>query len=141
MLTAVLFVLVLFLLDYAVRSAGGLETFKRVILALAALPLVKDAVARLARNIMSRIVPAQQMPMMDYLEEIPDNARTVVVMPVIVSGMEQALDYAERLLRHYLVNRQPNLYFALLADYADAPSSRMPEDEEIRSALVSKSSS
>lgn len=138
MLTAVLFVLVLFLLDYAVRSAGGLETFKRVILALAALPLVKDAVARLARNIMSRIVPAQQMPMMDYLEEIPDNARTVVVMPVIVSGMEQALDYAERLLRHYLVNRQPNLYFALLADYADAPSSRMPEDEEIRSALVSK---
>ena len=77
-------------------------------------------------------------PLMDYSEEIPDSARTFLVMPVIISTKEQGLEYVERLHKHYLANRQPNLYFALLADYADAQGKEMPSDKEIRDTLVSR---
>ena len=65
-----------------------------------------------------------KIPYMNYSEYIPDKARTFVVMPVIVSSKEQCVEFCNRMHKHYLANRQPNLYFALLADFADADAKR-----------------
>lgn len=109
-----------------------------MIILIAALPLLIGISLELTNHIFTRAIHAKRIPALDYLKEIPESARTFIVMPVIVSSKEQGLEYMERLQKHYLANRQPNLYFALLADYADAPEERMPSDSEIEGALTSK---
>ena len=83
-------------------------------------------------------MPAKNLPGMDYTKGIPDHARTLVVMPVIISSKEQGLEFISRLEKQYLANRQNNLYFALLADYADAPEKNMPDDPELKQALIAR---
>ncbi|NLU32128.1 MAG: hypothetical protein GXX04_05860 [Clostridiaceae bacterium] len=126
-------------IPYILGLAGyGGEPYRSVLLILVSLPIMIHAARTTADAIITRLIPPQDLPLMDYSEEIPDSARTFLVMPVIISGREQALEYAERLHKHYLANRQHNLYFALLADYADAKGKELPTDREIREALVSR---
>ena len=109
-----------------------------IVFALILFPLLSGIALEIANSLVTRFVPVQKMPSMDYLNFIPDSARTFVVMPVILSRKEQGLDYLDRLQKYYLANRQNNLYFALLVDYADAPERCMPEDEELEKALTDR---
>lgn len=127
-----------FLIPCALILSGHGEPYKSVLLAVASLPILIHASRTIADAAVTRLIPPQKLPLMDYSEEIPDNARTFLVMPVIISTREQGLEYAERLHKHYLANRQHNLYFALLADYADAQGKEMPTDGEIKDALISR---
>ena len=114
------------------------STRDNVLLLAVAIPMLIGISLDITKNILTRIISVQRMPSMDYLKEIPDGARTFVVMPVIISTKEQGLEYLDRLLKYYLANRQPNLYFALLADYTDASKECLPEDDVIKDALVSR---
>lgn len=67
----------------------------------------------------------------DFSDELPDDARTMVVMPVIWSSVEEVDDVMDRLLVHYLSNRQKHIHFAVLADFTDAPSEMMAGDDEV----------
>ncbi|NRD79988.1 carbohydrate-binding protein [Bacillus sp. BRMEA1] len=67
----------------------------------------------------------------DFSKELPEDARTIVVMPVIWSSAEEVDDVVNRLLVHYLANRQKNIHFGILADFSDASSETLPNDEEI----------
>jgi len=138
-LNAIILAALILVIPLVLWLAGyGNKTLRSVILILVSLPIAIQAAKATADAIVARLIPPQALPLMDYSDEIPDSARTFLVMPVIVSSREQALDYVERLHKHYLANRQPNLYFALLADYADAQGKEVPSDREIRDALVSR---
>jgi len=108
------------------------------LMVLAALPLVAGIAVKVANSFFTRGVRARSLPAMDYKEGIPDEARTLVIMPVIISAKAQGLEYLNRLHKHYLANRQANLHFALLADYADADQRETPGDQEIREALIAR---
>lgn len=130
------FILYLFLgcfIKGSVISAGiyGILAFLFV-----SLVLVIGIATELTNNIFTRLVPVRQLPALDFLEGVPEEARTFVVMPVIVSSVEQALEYIQRLERHYLANRQSNLFFALLIDFNDSKTLRMDVDGEIEEVLV-----
>jgi len=114
------------------------QTWAAVIMIIFALPLLMGISQEIVNNIFTRGVQTKRIPALDYLEGIPDSARTFVVMPVIVSSREQALDYMERLHKLYLANRQENLYYALLADYMDAPAEKMETDGIIEEALIGR---
>ena len=73
----------------------------------------------------------------DFSEGIPEEATTMVVIPVIWSTVEEVQEMAERLELHYLANRDPNLRFALLGDFKDAEAQNMPEDAAIIQAAKS----
>lgn len=72
----------------------------------------------------------------DYASGIPDDAATMVVMPVIWSSPAQVRESAERLELHYLANRDPNIHFALLGDYADADEETKDEDRAIADEAI-----
>lgn len=112
------------------------EPWRCIIMLIISAPLVFTASRRISDSIMKELLPIQRLPLMDYSEEIPDSARTFLVMPVILSSEEQGLAYIERLHKHYLTNKQRNLYFALLVDFADAQSMEIPSDNQIRDALI-----
>ncbi len=126
--------LLLFFLVHRLRSRNNVlfAVFFLIILAPVLFSIAQD----LANLLITRFVPVQKMPALDYLKEIPDHARTFVIMPVILSSKEQGIEYVERLHKYYLANRQNNLYFALLVDYSDAKERTLPEDEVIREALT-----
>ncbi|MUT64825.1 glucoamylase family protein [Paenibacillus sp. NEAU-GSW1] len=67
----------------------------------------------------------------DFSKGIPEDAATMVVIPVIWSRKEDVTATAQRLELHYLANRDPKLRFAILSDFRDADQERLLEDEAI----------
>lgn len=67
----------------------------------------------------------------DFSEKLPEDAKTMVVMPIIWSSIAEVDDVIDRLHVHYLANRQENIYFGILADFADAETEILPDDQKI----------
>jgi hypothetical protein len=68
---------------------------------------------------------------MDLSEGIPPEHSTMVVIPTMVTSVESVERLIEGIEIRYLANRDPQLYFALLTDFRDAPQEKMPEDEPL----------
>ncbi|HEY8733136.1 MAG TPA: glucoamylase family protein, partial [Puia sp.] len=60
------------------------------------------------------------LPRMNFSEGIPENFRTLVVIPSIFNNQEELTDLVENLEVRFLANRGPNIHFALLTDFKDA---------------------
>jgi len=73
-------------------------------------------------------IKPKQLPRMDFSSGIPDNARTLVVVPTIIGNIAQAKTLAEELEVRFLANKDPNLLFGLLTDLKDAKEKVLPED-------------
>lgn len=128
-----------FLIGYMMKEAGGIDSlYKFLIILVIALPLLMGIALELTNHIFTRRLPVKKIPSLDYLKEIPDSARTFVVMPVIVNSKEQCIQYLERLERHYLANKQSNLYFALLVDFEDSAELNMPKDKILENTLINR---
>ena len=63
--------------------------------------------------------------------EIPPEARTIVVVPVILPDEATVATLIDKLEIAYLANRDDHLHFALLGSFADANSEKLPNDESI----------
>jgi cyclic beta-1,2-glucan synthetase len=90
---------------------------------LAAILLIPASQAALAfmNPLVNHLLSPRRLPRLDFSQGIPDDSRTFVVVPTLLlsrTGVERLL---ERLEIHYLANRDPNLSFALLTDFADSP--------------------
>ena len=128
-----------FFVSFMMKIFGGVnELYKYGMVLVVALPLLLGIALEITNHIFTRRLPVKKIPSLDFLKEIPDSARTFVVMPVLVSSKEQCIEYLGRLQKHYLANRQSNLYFALLADFEDSPDLCMPKDEILRNTLVNQ---
>ncbi len=68
------------------------------------------------------------LPKMDYTHGIPDDARTLVVIPTLIATPADVDELVEGLEVRFLANRDNNLYFALLSDFLDATEETQPED-------------
>ena len=55
----------------------------------------------------------------------------MVVVPTLLSRPQEIDDLLEALAIRYLVNRDPNLFFALLTDFPDAPERILPDDDAL----------
>lgn len=64
---------------------------------------------------------------------IPDDGKTMVVIPTLLTSYSVVEELLESIHIHYLGNQDQNLYFALLTDFTDAPSLEMPTDKSILS--------
>ncbi|MBV8780094.1 MAG: cyclic beta 1-2 glucan synthetase, partial [Phycisphaerae bacterium] len=81
--------------------------------------------------ISTMIVQPRPLPRLDFRKGIPDRDRTVVVIPTMLTSPAGVEDLLAGLELRYLANRDPNLHFALLTDFKDAPSETMPEDADM----------
>src|SRR5881398_1215298 len=84
-----------------------------------------------ANYFVTSLLPPQVLPKMSFEKEgIPDDCRTLVVVPMLLTTPGAIQNQLSRLEVHYLGNTDPNLRFSLLTDFSDAPRQSMPEDEE-----------
>ncbi len=71
------------------------------------------------------------LPKMFFKESgIPDDCRTLVVVPTVLTAPQAIANELTRLEIRFLGNTNSNLCFSLLTDFADAPQQGMPEDAE-----------
>ncbi|HRH61210.1 MAG TPA: cyclic beta 1-2 glucan synthetase, partial [Chitinophagaceae bacterium] len=84
------------------------------------------------------LVQPKQLPRMDYSSGIPNDQRTLVAIPAMLTDLEQTEKLVEELEVRFLANRDPNLLFALLTDFKDADEESLPEDEGLVAFAVKK---
>jgi cellobiose phosphorylase len=84
------------------------------------------------------LVLPRPLPKMNFVSGVPAEARTLVTVPTLLSGKHQCDKLARDLEVRYLANRDPNIFFALLTDFTDAPLEHMPEDELLLSRIKSR---
>ncbi len=85
----------------------------------------------LVNLIVTLIVPPGALPRLDYSQGIPSIHRTMVVVPTLLNSMQEIDELIEALEIRYLGNRDPNLFFALLTDFRDAPEFALPDDDAL----------
>jgi cyclic beta-1,2-glucan synthetase len=107
-------------------TAGGLLLLGL----LAAVPASDLAIALINRAVMGLLGP-RRLPRMELRHGIPEDLRTIVVMPTLLTTPGEVTEYVERLEVHYLANPDGDLRFALLSDWLDAPCETLPGDDDL----------
>lgn len=82
------------------------------------------------------LIPPRVLPQIDTTLAIPANAQTFVVIPTLLTSESVVAELLEKLEVYSLANQDDSIYFALLGDFADAPSEELAGDEAILSAAV-----
>ncbi|MBP2647910.1 MAG: glycosyltransferase 36, partial [Gemmatimonadetes bacterium] len=115
------------------RQAGGDRWWQGVVALLLLLPASELAIAVVQRTL-AHLSPPRRLPRIEFLGGVPAQHRTMVVIPTLltsVAGVEALLEHLEVLA---LGNSDPNIHFAILSDFADAPAAVMPDDDGILAA-------
>jgi len=107
---------------------GGPGWWLPAVVVLLLLP-AGDLAVGLVNNLVTLLLPPRVLAKLDFKDGIPPDCTTFVVMPTMLVRPDSAAALLERLEIHYLANPDPQLRFALLTDFADAPREMMPEDE------------
>jgi len=108
-----------------------------VVVALAVLP-ASQAALTLVNWLATRTVAPQRPPRLDLDAGIPLHLRTAVAVPTLLRTPADADALAEGLEVRYLANRDEQLAFVLLTDFADAPTADLAGDQALleRAAAV-----
>src|SRR5688572_10128980 len=122
-------ILFTFMLLLYAASAGG--TISQIILTgvLTVLPASSVAIGIVNWLIMS-IIPPRTLPKLDFQKGVPPEYRTIVVIPALLGTEADAAFLTRQIEHHFLANSDPNLFFALITDFADAPEKNMPNDTQ-----------
>jgi cyclic beta-1,2-glucan synthetase len=112
---------------YAQLSAFGVVWLAAMLSVIAYSELGVALVNRLATH----LVRPGPLPRLDFSKGIPDDARTLVVVPTMLGNVQAVQILAEALEVRYLANRDRNLQFALLTDFLDADCAELPTDSAI----------
>jgi cyclic beta-1,2-glucan synthetase len=123
------------LVTYAALGGAQITGFVVLLAVVVLLPASEVAVG-LTNTLVSYLVKPRVLPKLHFKEGIPPDCATFVVMPTLLVQPGSAAALLERLELHYLSNPDPQLRFALLTDFADAPAEHMPEDESYLRAAV-----
>jgi cyclic beta-1,2-glucan synthetase len=99
-------------------------------LLLLALPASEFAVTAV-HWIVERVNRPIRLLRYDFSKGVPEEAETIVVIPVIWSRIEEVNTISDRLELHYLANRDPRIHFAILSDFRDSDTEEHLEDEAV----------
>ena len=86
---------------------------------------------QIMHEILMITVPATVIPKIDYSAGIPDESKTMVVIPTIVSSTTKIKQMFDKLESFYIINKSDNIYFTLLGDVKSGQQEVMDFDEEI----------
>ncbi|MEO8961544.1 MAG: cyclic beta 1-2 glucan synthetase, partial [Ginsengibacter sp.] len=77
------------------------------------------------------VVKPKSLPKMDYSVTIPTGATTMVVIPAMLTKVDEVENLVDELEIRFLANRSDNLYFGLLTDFTDAKQETLDSDQEL----------
>src|SRR3972149_1552307 len=102
--------------------------------ALALLIPASEVAIAFIQRVAARVALPRRLVRVEYLNGIPECARTMVVVPTLLTSVpdvHQRIEHLEVLARGTL---DPRIHFAILSDFTDARERELPEDEAILNA-------
>jgi cyclic beta-1,2-glucan synthetase len=117
------------------RSEGGPQAMVFAFALIAFFPASEGAVTFMNYVITTAVHP-KRLPKMNFETGIPNDAKTMVVIPTLITSTTVVQELIERLEVHYLGNSDSNIYFALLSDFADSSTETTSTDELILTAAA-----
>lgn len=114
---------------FAHRLHAGRGTIVALVVLLL-MPMIDVAMA-LTQRVVARLVPPRRLPRLNLKNGVPEDARTMVVVPTMltsVAGVAHLIEHMEVLA---LGNLDPHVHFAILSDFVDAPDEHRPDDEAL----------
>jgi len=90
----------------------------------------------LTNHIFMKIYEPTFLPRLNYEKGIPDESKTMVIIPALLSSKNIALELIEKMEVYYLANKDKNLFFGLIGDFKDSENEKNPEDESIIAAAM-----
>ena len=117
----------------AVKRAAGddLDGVLLIVLGLLAVIGTSQLALALVNFLATQLARPHLLPRMDYRKGVPSDAHAIVVVPTLIYSADNVASLCEALEVHYLANRDPNVRFCLLTDFADAPREHMPDDDAL----------
>ena len=115
------------------RSQGGSVAALAGTVLLLFLPASEAAIA-VVQRLAARLAPPRRLPRLDFQGGVPESARTLVVVPTMLTSVDGVNTLIEHIEVQALGNLDPNIHFAILGDFVDAPARETPEDEAILAA-------
>jgi cyclic beta-1,2-glucan synthetase len=116
--------------------AGGAAGAGIVAIAILALGPTADLAMALVNHGVTNVLGPKALPRLDLDEGVPTSLRTLVVVPMLLTGEADVEAQVNGLEVHYLGNREGDIRFALLSDWLDAPTEHVPGDDELFSAAA-----
>jgi cyclic beta-1,2-glucan synthetase len=113
---------------------AGASTPTQLGVALLLLVPVSEVAIGLVQRLAAWLAPPRRLPRLDLSGGVPEGARTLVVVPTLLTSVEGV----ERQLGHLEVlafgNLDPRVHFAILGDFVDSAAREVPGDAAILAA-------
>ena len=117
-----------FALHPSLGAGENSPTFFIGFLLLLVIPLSQLAI-EVVNYLITRLLPPRTLAKMDFAcSGIPDDFRTLVVVPMMLADRETVKSEVEKLEIRYLANKETNLLFSLFSDYIDADTLSLEDD-------------
>ena len=111
--------------------ADGLRHWLLAMTGIVSLLCASQLAVALVNWLATLLVIPLPLPRMDFSKGIPPEARTLTIVPTMLTSAQNIEDLTEALEVRFLANRDENLHFGLLTDFQDAPEETLPEDEPL----------
>jgi cyclic beta-1,2-glucan synthetase len=123
-----------FAVAYARWRGGSTPTL--VMIALLSLVPASEVVMGLVQRVTAALIKPRRLLRLDLRDGVPATARTMVIVPSMLTSVARAEQLVADLEVLALANLDANIHFALLTDFADAPQRDMPDDAAILAAAT-----
>ena len=100
------------------------------VLALVAMPALDLAIAVVQRAVAWGVAP-RRLTRLEFPDGVPEDARTMVIVPTLLTNPEDVTTLLEHLEVLAHGNLDARIHFAILSDFADAPTEVCDEDAAI----------
>ena len=109
------------------RHEGASSRAIALLVLLLAFPAADAAIA-VAQRVIAWAVPPRRLPRLDFSDHVPDDARTMVVVPTMLTDAGSVAALLEHVEVLALGNLDPRIHFAILGDFADAEARELAGD-------------
>ncbi len=120
----------------AMARAGDGTDWMLIWAAILALLPASDLAVALVNRVVHRIARPRALPRLDLRRGVPEQARTMVIVPTIISSDAGARALVEHLEVHALGNFDPHIHFALLTDFPDASTESVAGEEAVLATAI-----
>jgi cyclic beta-1,2-glucan synthetase len=126
MVTALLVAAAATVLDWTTLSNSAIA----VLVGLFVLP-ASEAALGLFNTLAGLLVRPEKLVGYEFRSGLPQEARTLVVVPTLIGSRDDVEESVRNLEVHYLANTDPEIFFALLSDWPDSAVEQTDADMEL----------
>ena len=122
------FLFVLLAIYYAVQAQGN--TLQLILAGVLTILPAASVAMEIINGLVVSLIPPRTLPKLNFENGVPEEYRTMVVIPALLATQRDAPLLLSQIERHFIGNSDPNIFFALITDFADAPEKEMPTDDQ-----------